>query len=144
MVFDGACGFCRYWLVKWKKVSGDRYDYEPFQTAAERFQDIPKVNFQKAVQLIFPNGEVYSGAAVAYYPYYESGKITFLYRWYRGSTLFEKLSDWLYRRVAKNRNFAFKISKLIFGKNPYANATPRVFALVLLLIFFVVFLNYLN
>ena len=126
MVFDGDCGFCRYWLVKWKKLSKDHYDYAPFQSAANEFQDIPLREFQKAVQLIFPNGDVISGAAVAYYPYYEFGSPKYLYKWYHAGGLFKSLSDLLYRLVARKRNFFFKVSKVCFGKDPYQNGS-RIF-----------------
>jgi len=29
VVFDGDCGFCRYWLARWRRVVGDRFDAEP-------------------------------------------------------------------------------------------------------------------
>ena len=31
IVFDGDCGFCRYWLARWRRVVGDRFDADKLQ-----------------------------------------------------------------------------------------------------------------
>lgn len=134
MIYDGDCGFCKYWLVKWKKVSGEIFDFEPYQSAAERFKDIPKIEFQKAVQLILTNGEVYSGAKAAYYTYSVNGKLPVLFKAYENLGAFRFLSDGLYKLIARNRNAAFTLTKLIFGKDPERNSSFRVFLLLILTI----------
>jgi len=52
MVFDGDCGFCRKWVNRWKFLTGDRVDYEPYQTAAVRFPEIPLEYFKESVQFV--------------------------------------------------------------------------------------------
>ena len=62
LVYDGDCSFCRMWIDYWRQLTGDAIDYAPFQEAADRYPGIPRENFAKSVQLIFPSGEVRSGA----------------------------------------------------------------------------------
>ena len=62
LVFDGDCGFCRFWVERWRAWTDGHFRFEPFQTAAEKFPDMPRERFEKAVQLIEPNGAVYAGA----------------------------------------------------------------------------------
>lgn len=62
MVFDGDCGFCRFWIERWRGATGDRVDYEPYQKVAERFPEIPVQVFENAVQFIDPHGRVSGGA----------------------------------------------------------------------------------
>lgn len=143
MVFDGDCGFCRYWLVKWRKLSQDHYDYQPYQSAAARFKDIPLKDFQQAVHLIFPDGKVLRGASVAYYPYYQFGSADFLYNWYRKGKLFSRLSDLAYQWVASNRNFFFKLTKLLFGNDPYQNGLAILFSRLLMLLLIILATVYL-
>jgi predicted DCC family thiol-disulfide oxidoreductase YuxK len=134
MVYDGNCGFCKYWLVKWKKISAEQIDYEPFQTAAQRFDDIPLQEFQNAVQLILTNGEVYSGAKAAYFTYTINKKLPFLFRAYLKISAFRWISDRIYRLIAQNRNRAFLLTKVLFGPDPSKNSSLRVLLIISLLI----------
>jgi predicted DCC family thiol-disulfide oxidoreductase YuxK len=133
MVYDGDCGFCRYWLVKWKKLSRDHYEYQPFQSVAENFKDIPFRSFQKEVHLIFSDGTVLKGAAVAFYPYYQFRSAAFLYDWYQKSKIFKRISDLAYQWVARNRDLSFRLSKLLFGKDPYKNGLIALLLRILML-----------
>ena len=62
MVFDGDCGFCRYWIGRWRDATGGRVDYEPYQKVAAGYPEIPQGAFEKAVQFIETDGRVTSGA----------------------------------------------------------------------------------
>ena len=31
MLFDGDCGYCRRWIEKWHKLTGESLSYEPYQ-----------------------------------------------------------------------------------------------------------------
>src|SRR5450631_2977401 len=66
LVFDGDCGICRYWVNYWQSLTQDRVAYRPYQEAAADFPAIPREAFARAVQLIEPDGRVYSGAAATY------------------------------------------------------------------------------
>ncbi|HWK34328.1 MAG TPA: lipase maturation factor family protein [Hyphomicrobium sp.] len=65
-VFDGACGICRTWVEYWRRLTGDRVVYRPYQEAAADFPAIPREAFERATHLIFPDGTALSGAAATY------------------------------------------------------------------------------
>lgn len=136
VVFDGDCGFCRFWIERWKGVMGERLDYAPYQEVAGRFDEIPEAEFRRAVALILPSGEVFSGAqavvrALAEVP--ERGGWLAAYRRVPG---FAALSELGYRLIAGHRNLATKVTRLLWGgvtaKPTYARASAlflRILAL---------------
>lgn len=117
MVYDGNCGFCKYWIIKWKKISGDRVDYISYQRAYPQFKDIEVAHFKEAVRLIDTEGAIYNGPDAAFRTFYLKGKVPFLHLWYGKYLWFKKLLDFLYQWVADNRNFLFQISVRLFGKS---------------------------
>src|SRR5215813_8209278 len=64
LVFDGDCSFCREWIARWQAATGDRVEYVPYQTVADQYPNIPRECFQRAVQLVEPDGR-WSSAAEA-------------------------------------------------------------------------------
>ena len=66
LVYDGECGICRVWVDYWKDWTGDNIVYRTYQEAAAEFPQIPLGAFQRAIQLIEPDGHVYSGAAATF------------------------------------------------------------------------------
>lgn len=138
MVFDGTCGFCKYWIVKWKKMTGEAIDYQPYQKVYDQFKDIPKQYFKEAVRLIFPDGKILTGPDAAYFTYYQKGKHTYLHKWYKKYSIFKKGSDWAYQLIADNRSSVFTLSKWFFGKNPNQ---PKKYWLIYLLCLFVLIIG---
>ncbi len=118
MVWDGQCGFCRYWILRWQKFTADKVEYRPYQEVASRFSDIDIIHFKSASRLIEPDGKVYSGPRSAYRTFTYGSKWAFLDSWYAQYNWFEKLSDVIYQKVAKNRGFLFKVTKAMFGADP--------------------------
>jgi predicted DCC family thiol-disulfide oxidoreductase YuxK len=66
LVYDGDCGICRYWVNYWQGLTHERVVYRPYQEAAVDFPAIPVEAFRRSIQLIDPDGRVYSGAAATY------------------------------------------------------------------------------
>ncbi len=121
LVWDGECGFCRYWVTHWKSKTDDRIDYKTYQEVAENFPDIPLKEFKKASRLIETDGAVFSGPDSAYksFTYFENADLRW-HRWYLKYNWFTVLSDNTYNFIAKHRSFMFTITKLFFGKDPKA------------------------
>ncbi len=118
LVFDGDCGFCRYWLARWRRVVGDRFDAEPYQTAAARFPSLPRSRFRHAVQLVLPDGRVYQGAEAAYrLRALAPGHGGWLAA-YKHLPGFRPLADLGYRAIADHRNAAFRVTRWIWGTDP--------------------------
>ena len=119
MVWDGQCGFCKYWITRWKRMTGDQVDYKTFQEVAGDFADIPLKEFKKASRLIEPDGKVYSGPDSAYRSYDFSQKRNYpFHNWYLKNGWFQKASDRVYNHIAKNRPFYHELTTTLFGKDP--------------------------
>jgi len=129
VVFDGDCGFCRYWLARWRRVVGDRFDAEPYQTAAGRFPEVPRERFPRAVYLILPDGAVYQGAEAAYrLRALAPGRGGWLAA-YQRLPGFRPLADVGYRLIADHRNAAFRVTRWIWGPEPDRSRAARRVAL---------------
>jgi predicted DCC family thiol-disulfide oxidoreductase YuxK len=103
LVWDGDCGFCRAWIARWQRATGDRVEYAPYQAAASQFPGIPLERFKRSVQLIEPGDRLSQGAeavfrALAYAP--GGGWPLWLYR---RLPFFAAASEALYWIVARNR-----------------------------------------
>jgi len=107
MVFDGECNFCTLWIRRWRQLTGDAVDYLPAQDprVAEQFPEIPREQFDTAVQLIEPDGTVYSGAEAVFRALAKNPKRQWALRWYNKSRTFARLSEAVYGFVARHREF---------------------------------------
>lgn len=144
MVWDGKCGFCNYWIRRWKSKTGDRINYKTFQEIAGHFKDIPLKEFKKASRLIEPNGLVYSGPDSAFrsFTYFENTDYRW-HRWYSEYKWFATLSNHGYNFIAKHRGCMFTITKIFFGKNPESLKPFWFLELIFISWFFYLLLNYL-
>jgi len=118
LVFDGDCTFCRAWIGYWKRLTGDAISYAPYQEVAERFAQIPRENFARAVQLILPDGQILSAAHAVF----RSLAIVPGYAWllwaYHRVPGFAAVTEWSYRRIAANRSFCYHTTVFLWGKHP--------------------------
>src|ERR1039458_4855334 len=107
MVFDGDCNFCTLWIRRWRQMTGDTVDYLPAQDPriAEQFPEIPRKQFDTAVQLIEPDGLVYSGAEAVFRVLAHNPKRQWPLHAYERSPAFTNITEWAYRLVAGNRTF---------------------------------------
>ena len=114
LIYDGGCGFCRFWIERWKKITKERIQYAPFQEVAGEFPDIPLERFQKSIQLILPSGKVLSGARAVFYVLAsvpEKRWMLWAYTKIPGAALF---LEFTYKFVAANRGFFSFITRLFF------------------------------
>lgn len=116
-VFDGDCGICRTWVDYWRQVTGDRVAYRPYQEAGGDFPGIPIADFQRASQLIEPDGQVLSGAAatfklLSYAP--SRGIWWWLYRQLPG---FAPVSEAAYRLLSSHRGLLAWLTHMLWGRS---------------------------
>lgn len=117
-IWDGECGFCKYWIIVWKSKTVN-LTYDTFQEAAGDFKDIPLKEFKKASRLIESDGAVFSGPDSAYRTlWYFDKPQKYWHRWYEQSDLFRWISDQGYNTIAKNRPIMMKLTLAFWGKNP--------------------------
>jgi len=90
-------------MDRWRRLTGETVDYQPFQESglAERYPEIPRSQFAAAVQLIVPDGTVYSGAEAVFRSLAHDPRRRWLARRYESSPLFACWSEWAYRFVAR-------------------------------------------
>ena len=62
VIYDGSCGFCKKWIARWLRITGDSVEYRSSAEAGALFPEIPSSEFDRAVQLIRPDGSRCSGA----------------------------------------------------------------------------------
>lgn len=118
LIWDGECGFCKYWKIYLEQYSDDRLSFEPFQEAHKKFPDIEKSRFEKAVFLIDKKGRVYSGANAMFRAFYLIKKMEFFHRWYNAYPFFRKFSEKFYAWVSDHRPFMYKVTTALLGKDP--------------------------
>lgn len=117
VLFDGKCGYCRKSVEGWRAGTGERVEYAPFQEVAEQFPEIPRAEFEQAVQLLDVDGRRYRGAeavfrVMALVP--GKGKWLWLYDHLPG---FAPVARVVYGWVAKNRNVVSTLSWWLRGNH---------------------------
>ncbi|MEB2775131.1 hypothetical protein SYJ56_07420 [Algoriphagus sp. D3-2-R+10] len=122
-IWDGECGFCKYWIIIWKSKTVGLI-YKTYQEVVSEFPDIPIKEFQKASRLIETDGAVFSGPDSAYrtFWYFRKPKKNW-HRWYQKPGFFQSISDHGYNWIAKNRPLMMKLTLAFWGKNP-SNQKP--------------------
>ncbi len=144
LVFDGDCSFCRIWIGYWKKLTGDKVEYVPYQTDAGRFPHVPFSEFQKAVQL-FEGDAHYSGAEAVFRLISVRpgcGWALSMYQLVPGVAL---ITEALYRFIAAHRNLGYRVTLCLWGPQVeparYTIASS-LFARAIALIYLVAFVSF--
>ncbi len=116
MIWDGKCGFCRFWVEKWAARLKGQVDFKPSQEFENLPNGVTREDVESAVILVEPNGHVSKGAE-AVFRTLSMGEGT---KWpltaYESIPGARTLSDVAYKVVASNRPFFSKITKTFFGK----------------------------
>jgi lipase maturation factor 1 len=118
LLFDGDCGFCRFWVARWQARTRDRVDFAPAQQQASRFPQVTEEAWKRSVQLITPEGAVYGGAeAVFRILAYAPGLhwMLAIYRYLPGA---RPVTEAAYRLVADHREFFLKLTRIVWGPDP--------------------------
>jgi predicted DCC family thiol-disulfide oxidoreductase YuxK len=118
MAWDGNCGFCHYWVLRWKLFTGDNVIYRPYSEVAPMFPDIELRYFKQAVRLIDVDGKIYGGPAAAFQAFQYGNKYRWLMPLYKNFKPAEFIADHTYRFISKNRPFMYKVSVAFWGRNP--------------------------
>jgi predicted DCC family thiol-disulfide oxidoreductase YuxK len=146
LVFDGDCNFCTLWIRRWQQMTGDAVDYLPSQAAsvAAQFPEIPREQFNTAVQLIETDGAVYSGAEAVFRTLANNPNCQWPLNFYRTNQSFANVTEWAYRLVAENRKFFSLLTRWFWGRHvelPDYFLTRWIFLRVLGAIYFVAFVS---
>jgi predicted DCC family thiol-disulfide oxidoreductase YuxK len=143
LVYDGDCAFCRLWIDHWRTLTGERVQYVTSQEIAQKFPDVPRENYARAVQLIDEDGSRASGAAAVFRLYAKRQGFGWMKRLYEAPAV-APVSEWVYRYVARHRPFFLKMTHLLWGKNieaPRYGLTARLFLQALSVVYFFAFIS---
>jgi predicted DCC family thiol-disulfide oxidoreductase YuxK len=145
LIYDGDCAFCRIWIAYWQRLTDERVEYQPFQTAADQFPHVSRSAFESAVHLIWPDGRVTTGAQAVFETLaLTPGRAGWLWL-YRHAPGFAPVSEWAYRLIAAHRDFFYWVTRLLWGKQlqPAAfDLTRWLFLKALGLIYLFAFLSF--
>jgi len=110
IIYDGDCALCKA-SVEWgRRVTRGRVAFAPYQEAAGSFPQIPVEEFRRAVQLVLPDGEVASGAHAVFRALALGGAMRWLYWMYRHAPGFARLTEAVYRWVARHRSLVWRVA----------------------------------
>jgi predicted DCC family thiol-disulfide oxidoreductase YuxK len=124
LVYDGDCHFCGLWIRRWRQLTGNALDYLPSQDPhiAEEFPEIPRTQFDTSVQLITPDGTVYSGAEAVFRSLAVNPSWQWLLHFYQTVPLFAWLTERSYRFVAGHRPIFSALTRWLWGKHVEASS----------------------
>ncbi|AWV88930.1 thiol-disulfide oxidoreductase DCC family protein [Bradymonas sediminis] len=115
LLWDGKCGFCKRALGHIIAQAGDRIRYVSYQSFMPYFPEFREEDLAREIHFVEPDGSVYRGAAAIFRALSMRPQGSYLMGIYRRSAVFAGLSEWGYRRVARNRQFASRVAKFIPG-----------------------------
>ena len=113
MLYDGQCKLCIRAVNKWHKKTGTAVSYKPYQQALSKFPHITKEACEKTVQLITPDGTVYTGAHAVLKAFDLAEKYKILHTLYHTVPLFGRIAEGIYAWTARHR---LLVSKFFPGK----------------------------
>ena len=120
MLFDDDCGFCAFWIRRWRQATGERVEYLPFQDprVAQRFPELSREQLALAVHLIEPDGEVYRGAEAVCRSLATNPARQWPLRWYQKSPRFAAWAERAYRFVAEHRRLVARFGPHVPLRQP--------------------------
>ena len=117
LIWDGDCHFCRMWIERWRATTAGEIDYATYQEAADRFPEIPREQFQRAVVLVDENGEVFTAARAVYQSLACRSSCKWMIWSYANIPGFAAISEFGYKIVARHRPFSSAVTRLLWGED---------------------------
>ena len=115
MIWDGECHFCRLWIERWREITRGEVEYATYQQVAEKFPEISRTEFQRAVAFIDREGKVCFAAEAVYRSLRSRSSRKWLAWSYDHVPSFAPISESVYKFVASHRDFGSAITRLLWG-----------------------------
>ena len=127
LIYDGDCGFCKHWIRRWNRLTGNKVEYAPYQMVWKLYPQIHPDEFKKSVQLVDSDSKVYSGAEAVFRSLAPVPGKRWLLTAYQKIPFFRRLSETFYCLVARNRIFFSQATHFFWGND----LAPQTFHLSL-------------
>ncbi len=117
LIYDGECPFCRLWIERWKRLTGDSVEYATAADAAPDHPSIPAEEYKKSVLFVRTDGSYVTGALAALTALGSSatGRVfLFLYRRLPG---FRATAEGFYTVVAGHRDEMHLLTRVLWGRS---------------------------
>lgn len=108
LVYDGDCGFCYWWVLRWRNITKDEVRYIPFRDMRDCLPSLEQPSV--SVCLLESDRKVYTGAEAVFRLLAYSPRCSWGLWMYNHIAGFALLTEWLYRSVARCRG---RLSQLI-------------------------------
>ena len=146
MVYDGDCNFCTLWIRRWHQLTSDAVDYLPSQDGkiTTQFPEIPRKNFETAVQLFETDGAVYSGAEAVFRVLAKNPNWQSPLAAYENAPAIARITESAYAFVAGHRTVFSRLTRWFWGRHvelPDYFLTRWIFLRALGLIYLVAFVS---
>ena len=144
LVYDGECGFCRFWVDRWRHATGERIEYAPFQEVGGVSPEIGMEQFAQAVHFRDADGNWSRGAAAVYRALSHAPRGGVPLWMYRRVPGFAWVSELGYRLVAAHRPGLLRLTHLLWGRHslpPGTALTTWIFVRLLAVIYLVAFVS---
>jgi predicted DCC family thiol-disulfide oxidoreductase YuxK len=145
LIYDGDCGFCLYWVRYWRRLTGDRVSYAPYQEVAAQFPEIPVASFRRAVQYVAVDGKIASGAEAALLTLSHASGKGFWLTLYRHVPGFAAIAESMYAFVASNRGALYRPCVWLWGRDyepPRYDLVAWIFLRAMGLIYLIAFVSF--
>ncbi|MHC5211511.1 MAG: thiol-disulfide oxidoreductase DCC family protein, partial [Planctomycetota bacterium] len=129
LVYDGDCGFCLRWIARWKRLTGARVRYAPYQQVADQLPDLSEEDFRRSVWFVEPDGRRSRAAEAVFRSLATSPGHRWPLRLYRRVPGVRPLTEWAYRVVARRRETCLRIERWLVGRDVLLSTWDRSRAL---------------
>jgi len=115
LIYDGACGFCRRWVDRWKARTGPRVAYAPYQKRGLlRRLRIPRSEAERAVHLVDQHGRQSAGAVAVFRAMRRAPDLRHV-AWLGLLPGVRTVAGWVYHFISQHRVAAAHVDKVLFG-----------------------------
>lgn len=111
LVYDDQCPFCCRWIDRWRRLTGERIDFLPFDQAIAMYPNMPTLALRESVWLIAPDGRINEGAAAVFRALALAGAKRHWWWFYKKIGLFRRLSEDIYSWIADRRERADRLDR---------------------------------
>src|SRR5437867_4344434 len=117
LIWDGECHFCKLWIERWREITAGKVDYATYQEVADRFPEIPRDEFRRAMAFIEPDGEAFLAAEAVYRSLGYRSSRKWLAWSYDHVPGFAAISETAYKFVARHRGLGSTFTRLLWGRD---------------------------